>query len=365
MTQIKNLLNIKILGLLFFLFTISFTLGIDPVYSQVEGRVPGQSLGIKSDADLWRFIREGNSGNVSMQNQMSAIMIQSEGDNYRAFRNGPLSTYGAGGLIGIIILLCVFYGIRGKIKIDSGMSGKVIERFTSIDRFAHWLMAGSFVILAITGLNLLYGKFILLPIIGAEAFTAFTIAGKYAHNFLAFAFMIGLFLSFILWVRHNIPSKVDLEWLKQGGGIFKAGVHPPAKKFNAGQKIIFWAVMIGGFSVSLSGIALLFPYQTEMFAKTFGILNLIGFDLPSNLTALQEQQLNQLWHGIVSMVLMIMIVAHIYIGSVGMEGALDAMNSGKVDRNWAKEHHGLWVKEVDQKIKSSRSKNRPIETPAE
>ena len=48
---------------------------------------------------------------------------------------------------------------------------------------------------------------------------------------------------------------------------------------------------------------------------------------------------------------MIMIIAHIYIGSVGMEGAIDAMNSGKVDRNWAKEHHNLWVKEEDEKNK--------------
>ncbi len=365
MNIIKKNSNKKFVWALAIIFTFLVVVFNSESYAQVEGKVPGQSLGIKSDADLWRFIRQGNSGNVSMQNEMSAIMIQSEGDNYRAFRNGPLSSYGAGGLMAIIILLAIFYGIRGKIKIDSGMSGKTIERFTSIDRFAHWLMAGSFVILAITGLNLIYGKFLLIPIIGPEAFAAFTIAGKYAHNFLAFAFMLGLALSFVLWVRHNIPNKVDLEWLKKGGGIFKAGVHPPAKKFNAGQKIIFWAVMIGGFSVSLSGIALLFPFQTEMFAKTFGILNIIGFDLPTNLSPLQEQQLNQLWHGIVSLVLMIMIIAHIYIGSVGMEGALDAMNSGKVDRNWAKEHHGLWVKEIDGKIRNRRLKNNEISSPAE
>ena len=203
--------------------------------------------------------------------------------------------------------------------------------------------------------NLLYGRYIILPIVGPEVFSAITTGGKYAHNYLAFAFMVGLGLSFLLWVRHNIPSKIDLQWLRMGGGIFKKGVHPPAKKFNAGQKIIFWAVMLGGLSISLSGIALLFPFQTAMFAKTFGVLNMIGFDLPTALTALQEQQLNQLWHGIVSLVLMTIIVAHIYIGSVGMEGALDAMNSGKVDRNWAKEHHNLWVEEEQQKTKGSPS----------
>ena len=320
-----------------------------PVQAQQQGEVPGQSLGLSSDSDLWRYVRTGNAGSTQMKDELSAVMIQSEGDNWRAFRNGPLSNAGAFAVMGIIGLLVAFYFIRGKIRIDAGPSGDTILRFGVIDRFAHWLMAGSFVVLGITGLNLLYGRYILLPIIGKDAFAAFTTFGKYAHNYLAFAFMAGLALSFVLWVRHNVPNRGDLAWLKAGGGIFKKGVHPPARKFNAGQKIIFWAVMIGGLSVSLSGIALLFPFQTSMFADTFALLNVIGFNLPTDLTGMQEQQLNQLWHGIVSMALMTMIIAHIYIDSVGMEGAIAAMNTGHVDRNWAKEHHSLWVEEEDQK----------------
>jgi len=320
-------------------------------FAQQQGEVPGQSLGISSDSDLWRFVRTGNAGSTQMKDELAAVMIQSEGDNWRAFRNGPLSNVGAYGLFGIIGLLVIFYFVRGKIRIDAGPSGDTILRFGTIDRFAHWLMAGSFVILAITGLNLLYGQYVLIPIIGKEAFATFTTAGKYAHNYLAFAFMAGLALSFVLWVRHNIPNRVDLEWLKAGGGIFKKGVHPPARKFNAGQKIIFWAVTIGGLSVSMSGIALMFPFTTTMFADTFSVLNVIGFNLPTDLTPLREQQLNQLWHGIVSMALITMIIAHIYIGSVGMEGAIDAMNTGHVDRNWAKEHHNLWVEEEDKNAK--------------
>jgi len=320
-----------------------------PAAAQQQGEVPGQTLGVNSDADLWRFVRTGNAGSTQMKNELSAVMIQSEGDNWRAFRNGPLSIVGAYALLGIVGLLVVFYLVRGKIRIDAGPSGETILRFGTIDRFAHWLMAGSFVVLGITGLNLLYGRYILMPLIGKDAFAIFTAFGKYAHNYLAFAFMAGLALSFVLWVRHNIPSKVDLAWLMAGGGIFKKGVHPPAKKFNAGQKIIFWAVMIGGLSVSMSGIALLFPFQTSMFNDTFLMLNVIGFNLPTDLTAMQEQQMNQLWHGIVSLALVTMIIAHIYIGSVGMEGAIDAMNTGHVDRNWAKEHHNLWVQEEDQK----------------
>ena len=348
------------LMLILTVLTLNIAFSHSLAIAQTSGEVPGQALGLNSDADLWRFIREGNSGDVSMKNELAAVMIQSEGDNWRADTERPdiniwccrrtrhdIPDYGA----------CHFLWLAWPHQNhDSGCSpsGKTIERFGSIDRFAHWLMAGSFVILAITGLNLLYGRYILLPIMGPEAFSLITTAGKFAHNYLAFAFMAGLALSFLLWVRHNIPSKIDIDWIKAGGGIFVKGAHPPARKFNAGQKMIFWIVMIGGFSVSLSGIALMFPFQTAMFAKTFGLLNVIGFDLPTALTALQEQQLNQLWHGIVSLVLMTIILAHIYIGSVGMEGALDAMNSGKVDRNWAKEHHNLWVEEVDAESKSSK-----------
>ena len=321
--------------------------------AQQSGEVPGQALGINSDADLWRFVRTGNAGSVSMKNELGAVMIQSEGDNWRAVRNGPLSTIGAFGLFIMLFLLTMFYMVRGKIRIEKGPSGKTILRFGSIDRFAHWLMAGSFVVLGLTGLNLLYGRYLVLPIVGPEVFSAITTGGKYAHNYLAFAFMAGLGLSFLLWVRHNIPSKIDLQWLRMGGGILKKGVHPPAKKFNAGQKIIFWVTMVGGLSVSLSGIALMFPFQTTMFADTFAIFNAVGLNLPTDLTPIQEQQYNQIWHGIVSLVLMIIIVAHIYIGSVGMEGAIDAMNTGEVDLNWAKEHHNLWVEEEQQKTKGS------------
>jgi formate dehydrogenase subunit gamma len=323
--------------------------------AQQQGEVPGQSLGIKSDTDLWRFVRTGNAGSVSMKNEFSAVMIQSEGDNWRALRNGPVSNIGAFLMFIILFVLVMFYMVRGKIRIEKGPAGKTILRFGSIDRFAHWLMAGSFVVLGLTGLNMLYGRYVLLPLIGPEAFSALTAGGKYAHNYLAFAFMLGLGLSFLLWVRHNIPSKIDLEWLRQGGGILKKGVHPPAKKFNAGQKIIFWVTMIGGLSVSMSGIALMFPFQTTMFADTFTLLNSVGFSLPTDLTPMQEQQFNQLWHGIVSLVLISMIIAHIYIGSVGMEGAIDAMHTGEVDLNWAKEHHNLWVEEEQQKAKDAAS----------
>ncbi|MDA7946861.1 MAG: formate dehydrogenase subunit gamma [Hyphomicrobiaceae bacterium] len=320
------------------------------------GEVPGGSMGNLSDSETWRAIRKGIQGNVSIPDKKAGQLVQSEGDNWRAFKNGPIATWGALGLAGMLLLLTLFYLARGRIMVDHGMSGRTITRFGDIERMGHWLLAVSFIILALTGLNIIYGKHVLLPVLGAEAFAAITAAGKWLHNYVAFAFMASLVLVFVLWVKHNFPNRYDLEWLLKGGGMFAKGSHPPAKKFNAGQKILFWLVILGGISISLSGIAMLFPFQTAMFADTFAILNLFGFNLSTDLTPLQEMQLATAWHAIVSLFLIVVVIAHIYIGTIGMEGAFDAMGSGEVDENWAKEHHSVWAKEAIQARGKGRSR---------
>ena len=317
-----------------------------PQERPVEGNVPGGSLGSASDTEIWRAVRGGVQGSVSIPDAKAGQLIQSQGESWRAWRNGPLSTYGGWGLLGIVILLALFFAVRGRIKIDAGPSGRTVERFNNIERFAHWLTAVSFIVLALTGLNLLYGRYVLLPILPAEVFTAITLAGKYAHNFIAFAFMLGVVMMLLLWIRHNIPNKYDLAWIAKGGGLFVKGVHPPSKKFNAGQKLIFWLVILGGASLSASGISLLFPFEFKMFEGTYAFLNIFGAGLPETLTPMQEMQLSQLWHTIVGLVLIIVVLAHIYIGSIGMEGAFDAMGTGMVDENWAREHHNIWMAEL-------------------
>jgi formate dehydrogenase subunit gamma len=330
--------------------TGSVAIGQRPVFAQEQGRVPGSALGNQSDPDFWRAIRQGDRGTVSIPNKQAGVLIQSEGDNWRAFRNGPLSTYGAWGLLGIVALLALFFALRGRVRIEAGRSGRTVVRFGFVERFAHWLTASCFVVLALTGLNILYGRYLLRPLIGPEAFATVTLAGKYAHNYLAFGFMLGLLLIFVLWIPYNFPNRYDFIWLAKGGGMFKKGVHPPAKKFNAGQKIVFWLVVLFGISVSLSGIMLLWPFQLHMFGPTFATLDrLFGLDLPTTLTPLQEMQLAQLWHAVVGLFLVIVIIAHIYIGTIGMEGAFDAMGSGAVDRNWAVEHHDLWVRDLEKR----------------
>jgi formate dehydrogenase subunit gamma len=356
------------------LFAVFVTLGTTaPVVAQIEGRtvkdespvqgnVPGGHLGIVSDADIWKEVRGGLQGQVSIPNKQSGVLIQSEGDNWRAWRNGPLTVFGAWGLLGILGIVALFFAVRGRIRIDSGTSGRTVERFNMVERVTHWVTASSFIILALTGLNLLYGRHVLLPVLGPDAFALLATGGKYAHNFLSFAFMLGVVMMFVLWVRHNIPDGVDLKWLAKGGGLLIKGVHPPAKKFNAGQKFIFWCVIIGGLSLSLSGLSLLFPFQLPMFAPTFEVLNAVGFDLPTDLTMLEEMQLSQLWHAAIGLVLIVIVFGHIYIGSLGMQGAFDAMGSGQVDENWAREHHSIWMAELKKKTDAKPSgKAQPAE----
>ncbi|SDX12548.1 formate dehydrogenase subunit gamma [Litoreibacter albidus] len=325
---------------------------------------PLGTRGGQSDPDLWRALRY-DTADVRTQTRGPAAktLIQDGGMWWLRFREGPLLTYGAA-LLGItLVLLALFYLIRGRIRIDGEKTGRTITRFTSVERFGHWLLASSFLILGVTGLISLFGRKVLIPAFGHDAFSTVAIATKWIHNNISWAFMLALVIIFVFWIVHNLPDKTDLKWLAQGGGIFGGG-HPPAKKFNAGQKLIFWSTIVLGTSISVSGIALLFPFEFNLFGATFSTLNdwgvpgWVGQDaLPHPLAPQEEMQYSQLWHAIASFVLLSIILAHIYIGSVGMEGAFDAMGSGEVEEQWAREHHSLWVDEV-----KNAEKNQSRET---
>lgn len=329
-----------------------------------------------SDSDLWSAIRRGQSDVIStqMRDPNATTLVQDEGEAWMATRNGPLVKYSAWAIGLTIVLLAFFLSLRGRIKVKRGMSGIKIRRFNFLERFAHWVLAISFITLAVTGFSLLAGRDFLIPMIdwfnvrfthehgivdpdyGKNLFASLIVWGKYAHNTVSWAFMLALILVFILWVFHNIPTWTDVKWLAKGGGI--AGkAHPDARKFNAGQKIIFWMVILLGASVSASGIMLLFPYQVPMFGGTFETINVaaesVGRNpgLDTDLTLMQEQQYATIWHTIIATAMTVLILAHIYIGSIGMQGAFSAMGSGKVDLNWAEEHHNLWVEKLRRKGK--------------
>jgi formate dehydrogenase subunit gamma len=279
------------------------------------------------EVQLFQELQGPVAGRVSIPDQRAATLIQPAGKQWRDFIRDTLPWIGGVFILGMLALLTLFYLIRGRVPIEGGRSGETITRFNGLDRFAHWLTATSFIVLAITGLNIAFGRMLLLPLIGPEAFTAFSEVGKLAHNFLSFPFVIGVVLMFVLWVRDNIPNRLDLDWFMAGGGVV-GHRHAHSRRFNGGQKFIFWSVMILGTVLSVTGFILMFPFV---------------------FTGLAGMQLSQVVHAILSMVMISIILAHIYIGSLGMEGAFDAMGSGEVDLNWAEAHHDLWAEEMRAK----------------
>jgi formate dehydrogenase subunit gamma len=294
---------------------------------------------------LLNALKEGDkiSGRVSIPDGNAANLIQPAGRDWRDFHRSKLPWIGGIAIVGMLVVLAIFLMARGRIRLHQGFSGKTIVRFASFERFTHWLTASCFIVLALSGLNVSFGRTLILPLFGPDVFATMSAWAKLAHNYLAFPFMLGVAIMFLIWIKDNIPGKLDIEWIKQGGGLFANGKHPPAKRFNAGQKGIFWIVVIGGALMSVSGWFLLFPY------------------LPGNVTALQ------FWtviHAVIAMLFIAAMLAHIYIGSIGMEGAFDAMGTGEVDVNWAKEHHALWAQEQQAKTGASTD-TPPRAVPAE
>ena len=266
------------------------------------------TLGGVSDPELWRALRYGSADiKVSAGGEKATVLIQDGGMWWLQYREGSLVELGAYMIGGMLAILVIFYGLRGRITIDGEKTGRTIERFKTIERFGHWLLAGSFILLGLTGLISLFGRMYLIPLLGKDAFATIALASKWVHNNVSWAFIAGLILVFVMWVAHNIPKREDLAWLAQGGGIFTEGVHPPARKFNAGQKLIFWAVIIFGASISVSGISLLFPFELPMFGVTFEKLNALGLpqliglgELKTELSPHEEMQFAQLWHALVA-----------------------------------------------------------------
>ncbi|MCK1715087.1 MULTISPECIES: formate dehydrogenase subunit gamma [unclassified Bradyrhizobium] len=262
-------------------------------------------------------------GRVSIPDQRSGVLEQPQGREWREFRNVTLRWIGGVAIIGMLALLVIFYLTRGMVRLESGRSGRTIVRFTQFERFVHWMTASCFIILAISGLNITFGRPILLPLIGFEAFSEWSQWAKYAHNYLSFPFTIGVILIFLMWIAGNIPNKVDVAWIRRGGGIVGHD-HPPAYRFNAGQKMIYWIVVIGGGLVAATGYALMFPFY---------------------MSGIEGMQMAQIIHSVVAVLFVAAMIAHVYIGTIGMEGAFEAMGSGEVDLNWAREHHSLWLDE--------------------
>jgi formate dehydrogenase subunit gamma len=272
----------------------------------------------------------------------SYTLEQPAGRDWRQFHEVTLRWIGGIAIIGMLALLVIFYLSRGMVRIEGGRSGRTIVRFNAFERSVHWMTAVCFIILGLSGLNITFGRPLLLPLMSPEAFTTWSEWAKYAHNYLSFPFTLGVVLIFLMWIGGNIPAAGDIDWLKRGGGMVGRD-HPPAGRFNAGQKIVYWIVVLGGGAAAVSGYVLIFPF--------YG-------------TSIETMQQAEMVHSIVAMLFIAAMLAHTYIGTIGMEGAFEAMGTGTVDRNWAREHHSTWLEEVDEQVKAAPPHAQPS-APAE
>ncbi len=239
-----------------------------------------------------------------------------------------IASYGVGALgLGILVLV-VIYALQGRVRIEPGRANKTVPRWTPFERVLHWYVAILFIVLAVTGLGLLFGRMTLLPGAGQEAFTAWANLAVSIHNLLGPAFAAGVLVMIVLWMRNNIPARYDWEFFKQGGG-FVTGRYPPAGKVNAGNKLfVYWlGLVIAGTIVCVSGLILEFPDYGQ---------------------SAQTMQLSSTLHLIGALAWTLIILGHAYLGSLGVEGAFEAMTCGRVDVNFAKQHHDMWAEELMQ-----------------
>ncbi|AWM02884.1 formate dehydrogenase subunit gamma [Bradyrhizobium amphicarpaeae] len=262
-------------------------------------------------------------GRIDIPDVKASVLMQPMGRTWDYFHEVLLHWGGAAVIIGMVAILALAYLIMGRLRIEAGRSGQTIVRFKAFERFSHWLTAVSFVLLGLTGLNITFGKVLLRPLVGPDLFSDISEIAKYVHNFTSFAFVTGLALITVLFFRDNLLKKVDIDWVKQGGGFIKSK-HAPAGRFNLGEKMVYWLSVAAGLAVSASGFVLLFPF--------YG-------------TNIADMQIAQVAHAVIAILFIALILGHIYIGTLGMEGAFEAMGTGEVDINWAREHHDRWLAE--------------------
>ena len=304
-----------------------------------------------NNAPMWRDVGKGVAGYSSLpvrQAPEAGVLIQpfveypgsrltNAGEAWRQVRNNWIIPYGGSLLFIVALAIAIFYWRKGTIRLHGTPTGREIERFTPFERSAHWSNAIAFVVLAVSGLVMAFGKFILQPVIGDTLFGWLTYALKNAHNFAGPLFAVSLVVVFFTFVKDNLPAKGDLVWLLKGGGIL-SGKEVPSHRFNAGEKIVFWGgVFLLGAVVVASGF----------------VLDKI---VPGLIYERSTMQMVNMVHGVATVLMMAMFMGHIYIGTIGMEGAYSAMRTGYVDETWAKEHHELWHADIQAgKIPAHRS----------
>jgi formate dehydrogenase subunit gamma len=297
--------------------------------SSAKEQAQRQTVQPLNNAPVWRDVRSGEVNpytTTQVRGTETNVLIQTEGEIWRQIRNGPVTIYGGWLIVAFLAGIAAFYAVKGSIKLHEKPTGRLLERFNTWERIVHWSTAISFVVLAISGLVILFGKHILLPLLGYTLFSWLTILMKNLHNFVGPLFVICTVLMIITFIKDNIPRAYDWLWIRKAGGLF-TGQHVPSGRFNAGEKSWFWlGVTLLGIVVSVTGVILDFPQLVD-----------------GARSALQQATIV---HAVAAIIFMVLSFGHIYLGTVGVEGAYQSMREGYVDEAWAKEHHEYWYNEA-------------------
>jgi len=320
--DLRKLVSLIVASLVL-LFAVPAAAADDPAKQQAERQVT-QPL---NNAPFWGEVRKGENPyqTTQVRGVETNILVQSGGQLWRELRNGPITVYGGWLLVLAVAALALFYWWRGQIKLSDAPTGRRIERFSGWERTVHWSTAISFVLLALTGTITLFGKYILLPMFGYTVFSWLATLSKSLHNFLGPLFAACTVLMFVTFVKDNIWQRGDFSWIVKAGGLF-TGKHVPSWRFNIAEKSWFWlGVTFLGIAVSVTGFVL---------------------DFPNFAQGRETMQLANVVHASAAVLFIAAALGHIYLGTIGMEGAYESMREGMVDEAWAKEHHEYWYNEV-------------------
>jgi len=333
------------------LFLVAALLGV-PAFAQSPGPLPqspDRAEEIKAqqqrsvtqpgnNAPVWRNVQSGAPNYTSIPGRETAVLIQpsarfpgqshisTAGEAWRQFRNGPVTFIGGWWLVLVVALIALLYVWKGPVRLTERPTGRLMRRFSAFEMTVHWSAAISFCILGLSGLIMLFGKHVLLPVIGYTLFAWLTQLGKNLHNFIAPLFIVSAAVMVVMWLRDNLLRAYDWRWFGRAWAFFARNEHIPSGRFNAGEKAWFWGgVLLLSVVMSWSGLVLLFPN----FDQTRAIM-----------------QDAWIWHACAAMLYIALALGHIYMGTIGVEGAYGNMRHGYTDETWAKEHHLYWYEDV-------------------
>jgi len=275
-------------------------------------------------ANYWRAVREGAAGYSAVPGQERGVLIENGGENWRQIRNGWVANFMPWVMALMLAAIAAFFLWRGRIRVAAEPSGRSVPRWSLAERVLHWYTASLFIVLAVTGLSLLFGRAVMIPLLGHQGFAAYAELAMYTHNYAGPFFSVGVLLMILIWARDNVPTRVDWEWFRQGGGMIGKG-HPHAGRMNGGEKVWFWFIATAGVAVIASGFVLDFP--------NFGQLR-------------STMQAANIVHAVLAIAWIALAFGHIYIGTLGTEGAIRGMATGRVSSEWARQHHDLWYGQV-------------------